>query len=143
MAVKNQNLIWDIKRRLNFGNAGYHSVQNLLSSRLLLKNVKIRMYKAIILPVVLHCCETYFLALREEYRLRVFENRVLRRIFGPKKDEAMGRWRKLHNKELHDLYSLPSMIRIMKLRRMEWAGGILYLALHNCLFSILTTALYL
>jgi hypothetical protein len=79
--VTNQNLIQEeIKRRLNSGNACYHSVQNLLSSHLLLKTVKIRIYKTIILSVVLHGRETWFLALREENRLRVFQNRVLRRI---------------------------------------------------------------
>jgi hypothetical protein len=70
--------------------------QNLLSSRLLSKNVKIRIYKTIILPVVLYGCETWSLTLREEHRLRVFENRVLRKIFGPKRDEVTGEWRKLH-----------------------------------------------
>jgi hypothetical protein len=113
--VKNQNLIQEeIKRRLNSGNACYHSVQSLLSSRLLSKNLKIRLYKTIILPVVLYGCETWSLTLKEEHRLRVFENRVLRRIFGPKRDEVTGEWRKLHNKELHDLYSSPSIIRIIK-----------------------------
>jgi hypothetical protein len=102
--VANQNLIQeDIKKRLNSGNACYYSVQNLLSSRLLSENVKIRIYKTIILPVVLYGCETWSLTLREEHRLRVFENRVLRRIFGPKRDEVIGGWRKLHNEELHDL----------------------------------------
>jgi hypothetical protein len=76
----------EIARRLNSGNACYHSVQNLLSSRLLSKNIKIRIYKTIILPVVLYGCETWSLTLREEHRLRVFENRVLRRIFGPKRE---------------------------------------------------------
>jgi hypothetical protein len=81
--VTNQNLIQEeIKRRLNCGNACYHSVQNLLSSRLLSKNLKIRIYKTIILPVVLYGCEIWSLTLREEHRLRVFENRVLNRIFG-------------------------------------------------------------
>jgi hypothetical protein len=75
-------------------------------------------------PVVLYWCETWFLTLREEHRLRVFENRVLRRIFGPKRDEMMGEWRKLHNKELHDLYSSPSIIRIMKSRRMRWSSHV-------------------
>jgi hypothetical protein len=91
MTVTNQNLIQEeIKRRLNSGNACYHSVQNLLPSCLLSKNIKIRIYKTIILPVVLCGCETWSLALREEHRLRVFKNRVLRRIFGPKRDEVIG-----------------------------------------------------
>jgi hypothetical protein len=80
------------------------------------------MYKMIILPVVLYGCETWSLTLREERRLRVFENRVLRTIFGPKRDEVTGEWRKLHNKELHDLYSSPSIIRIIKSRRVRWVG---------------------
>jgi hypothetical protein len=85
--VTNQNLVQEeIKRRLNSGNACYHSVQNLLSSHLLSKNVKLRIYKTIILPVVLYGCETWYLTVREEHKLRVFENRVLRRIFGPKRD---------------------------------------------------------
>jgi hypothetical protein len=69
-------------------------------------------------------CETWSLTLREERRLRVFENRVLRRIFGPKRDEVTGEWRKLHNDELRDLYSSPSIIRIIKLRRMRWADHV-------------------
>jgi hypothetical protein len=74
--------------------------------------------------VVLYGCETWSLTLREEHRLGVFENRMLRRIFGTKRDEVTGEWRKLHNEELHDLYSSPCIIRIMKLRRMRWAGHI-------------------
>jgi hypothetical protein len=102
MTVTNQNLIHEeIKRRLNSGNACYYSVQNLLSSRLLSKNVKVKIYKTIILPVVLYGCETWSLTLREEHKLRVFENRVLRRIFGPKRNELTGSWRKLQNEELH------------------------------------------
>jgi hypothetical protein len=73
--------------------------------------VKVKIYKTIILPVVLYGCETWSLTLREEHKLRVFENRVLRRIFGPKRDEVMGEWRKLHNEELHNLYSSPEIIR--------------------------------
>jgi hypothetical protein len=92
-----------MERRLNSGNACYHSVQNLLSSRLLPKDIKIRIYKAIMLAVVLYGCETWSLTLREEHRLSVFENRVLRRIFGPKRNEVTGEWRKLHNEELCDL----------------------------------------
>jgi hypothetical protein len=91
---------------------------------LLSKNLKIRIYKMIILPVVLYGCETWSLTLREEHRLRVFEIRVLRRIFGPKRDEVTGEWRKLHNEELRDLYSSPSIIRIIKSRRMRWAGHV-------------------
>jgi hypothetical protein len=93
-----------------------------MSSRLLSKNLKIRIYKTIILPVVLYGCETWSLSLKEEHRLRVFENRVLRRILGPKRDEVTGEWRKLHNKELRDLYSSPSIIRIIKSRRLKWTG---------------------
>ena len=73
----------------------YYSVKNLLSSSLLSKNLEIKIYRTIILPVVLYGCETWSLTLREEHRLRVFENRVLRRVFGPKRDEVTGEWRKL------------------------------------------------
>jgi hypothetical protein len=76
--------------------------------------VKATRYKTIILPVVLYGCGTWFLSLREEHRLRVFKNRVLIKIFGPKRDEMTGGWRKLHNEELRDLYSWPSIIRIIK-----------------------------
>jgi hypothetical protein len=114
----------EIRSRLNLGNARYHAVQNLLSSRLLSRNVKIKVYKTIILPVVLYVCETLSLTLREEHRLRVFENSVLRRIFGPKRDEVTGGWRKLHNEELHGLYSSPSIVRVIKARRMRWAGHV-------------------
>jgi hypothetical protein len=95
-----------------------------LSSRLLSRNVKVKIYKTIILPVVLYGCETWSLALREEHRLRVFENRVLRRIFGPKRDDVTGECMKLHNEELHDLYSSPDIIRQIKSRRMRWAGHV-------------------
>jgi hypothetical protein len=84
--------------------ACYHSVQNLLSSRLLSKNVKMRVYKTIILSMVLYGCETWSLTLRAEHRLRVFENRMLSRIFEQKRDEVTGDWRKLHNEDLHNLY---------------------------------------
>jgi hypothetical protein len=94
-----------------------------LSSRLLSKNLKIRIYKSIILPVVLYECETWSLTLREEHRLRVFENRVLR-IFGPKRDEVTGEWRELHNEELHNVYSSPNIIRMIKSRMMRWTGHV-------------------
>jgi len=101
---KNQNSIQEeIRSKLKSGNACYHSVQNVLSSSLLSKNIKIKIYRTITLPVVLYGCETWSLTLREERRLRVFENRVLRRIFGPKTDEVTGEWRKLHNEELSAL----------------------------------------
>jgi hypothetical protein len=100
----------------------YHSIQNLLSSRLLSKNVKIKIYKITILPAILYGCETWPLTLRNEHRLRVFENRVLRGVFGFKGDEAIGRFRKLPNEELHKLYSSLNKIRMIKSRRMRWAG---------------------
>jgi hypothetical protein len=155
--VTNENLMQEeIKRRLNSGNACYHSVQNLLPSRLLSKVVKIGIYKTLrlcrlirllstwcraaafflesgaalsqeiptviwmstqpalwILLMVLYGCETWSLSLREEHRLRMFENRMLTRIFGPKRDKVTGSWRKLHNGHLHKLYSMPSIIRMI------------------------------
>jgi hypothetical protein len=88
--LTNQNDIHaEIKSRLNAENACYYSVQNVLSSRLISKNLKIKIYKTVILPVVLYGCETWSLTLREEHRLRVFENRVLRKIFGPKSEEVL------------------------------------------------------
>jgi hypothetical protein len=114
----------EVKSRLNSGNAYYCLVQSLLSSRLLSRNVKVKIYKTIILPVVLYGCETWSLMLREERRLRVFENRVLRRKFGPTKDEVTGEWRKLHNEELHNLYSSPDIIRQVKSGQMRWAGHV-------------------
>ena len=93
----------EIKSRQRSGNACYHSVQNLLSSRLLSKNLKIKIYRTTILPVVLYGFETWSLTLREERKMRVFENMVLRRIFGPRTDELTGEYRRLHNEELNDL----------------------------------------
>ena len=95
--LTNQNSIQEeIKSRLKLGNASYYSVQNLLSSSLLSKTLKIKIYRTIILPVVLYGCETWSLTLREGHMLRVFENMVLRRAFGPNRDEVTGEWRKLH-----------------------------------------------
>jgi hypothetical protein len=103
------------------GNDYYHSVQNVLSSTLLSKNIKNKIYRTIIPSVVLYWCKTWSLTLREERRLRVFENRVLGRVYGPKRYEVTGEWRKLHNGELNDLYSSPNIIRLIKQRRMGWA----------------------
>jgi len=88
------------------------------------KNVKIKIYRTVILPVVLCGCETLWLTLRVEHSLRVFENRVLRRIFGPKRDEVTGEWRKLHNEKLSDLCCSPNVVGVIKSRRMRWAGHV-------------------
>jgi hypothetical protein len=103
-----------MKGREKSRNACYQSVQNPLSSSLLSKNIKIRAYRTIILPVVLYGCETWSLTLREEHGLRVFRNGVLRKVFRPKRDEVTREWRRLHNEELNDLYSSPNVIRVMK-----------------------------
>jgi hypothetical protein len=87
------------------------------------KNKKIMIYRTVILPVVLYLCETWLLTLGEERRLRVFENRVLRRLFGPKRDEVSGEWGKLQNEGHNDLYS-PNIIRVIKLREIEWVGHV-------------------
>jgi hypothetical protein len=108
MTIKKKNLVHEeIKIILNLGNAWYHSVQNLLSFHLLSKNIRIKIQKTAILPVVLYGCETWSLTLREEHRLKIYENRVLRRISGLKRDEMIGCRRKLHNEELDNLYSSP------------------------------------
>ena len=91
---------------------------------MLSKKLKIKIYRTIILPVVLYRCETWSLTLREERRLKVFENRVLRRVFGPKRDEVTGEWRKLRNEELNDLYCSLNIVRVSKTRRMRWTGHV-------------------
>jgi hypothetical protein len=119
----NQNLIQEeIKRRLSSGNACYHSVQSFCLPVCCQENLKMGIYKT--MPVILYGCETWSLTLREEHRLRMFENKVLRKIFGPKRDEVTGEWGELDNEELCDLYSSPSIIRIIKSRRMRWAGHV-------------------
>ena len=123
--LTNQNSIQEeIKNRLKSGNACCHSVLNLLFSNLLSKNLQIKIYRTIILPVDLYGCETWSHTLREESRLRVFQNRVLRRIFGPKSDEVTWEWRKLHNDDLNNLYCSPNIVRVIKSRRMRWAGHV-------------------
>jgi hypothetical protein len=104
-------------------NACYYSVRSLYSSHLLSKNIKIRIYKTIILPVVLYGYDTWSLTLREEHRLR--------RIFGPKRDKVTGGWRKLHTEELHNFYSSPSIIRMIKSRMIILYYIILYLFRHS------------
>jgi hypothetical protein len=127
----------EIKSRLKSGNACHHSVQNLLSSSLLSKNTKIRVYRTVVLPVVLYGCATWSLTLREEQRLRVLENRVLRWIFGPKRDKVTGEWRTLYNEELNGLYSSPNIIRVIKLRRMRWAGHVAHMGPGRGAYKIL------
>ena len=123
--LTNQNSILDeIKSRLKSGNACYHSVHNLLFSNLLPANLKIQIYRTIILPIVLYGCETWSLTLKEEPRPRVFEKRMLKRIFVPKRDEVTGEWNKLQNVELNDLYSSTNIVRVIKLRRMRWMGRV-------------------
>ena len=86
--------------------------------------MKIKVYRTKILPVVLYGCETWSLTLLEERKLRVFENMVLRRIFGPRRDEVTGDWRRLLNEEINVLYSSPNIVRVIKSRRMRWAGHV-------------------
>jgi len=99
-------------------------MQNLLSSSLLSINLKIKIHRTIILPVVLYGCENWSLTLREERKLRVFENTVLRRIFGPTRNGVTGEWIKLHNEELNELYCSPDIIGVIKSRRIRWTGHV-------------------
>jgi hypothetical protein len=107
----------ELKSRLNLGNACYHFVQCFVFPPA--RKGKVNTYKTIILPVVLYGCKTWTLTLSEEHRLRMFENRVLRRIFGPTRDKITEEWRTMHNAELHNLYSSPDIIRQIKSRRMR------------------------
>jgi len=118
------------------GNACCHSAQNLLSSSLLSKNLKIKIYRTIILPVV-YGCETWSLTVREERRLSVFENRVLRRIFGSKREEVTGEWRQLRSEELNDRYFSPSIVRVIKWRRMRWTGHVTSMGERRVVYSVL------
>jgi hypothetical protein len=106
------------------------------SSRLLSRNVKVKIYKTIILPLM-YGCETWSPTLREERRLRVFENRVLRRIFGPQRDEVTREWRKLHNEELHILYSSPNIIWQIKSRRTRWVGHVARMGEERSVYKVL------
>ena len=112
---------------MKLGNARCHLVQNILSSNLLSNNNTYQDIQNHKFACCFYGCERYSFTLREEYRLRVFKNRVLQIIFGPKKDEVTGEWRKLHNEQLHDLYCSPNIFRVMKLRRMRWAGHVAHM----------------
>jgi hypothetical protein len=103
---------------------------------LLSKNIKIRIYRAIIFPVVPYGCETWSLTLREEHRLRMFENKALRRIFGRKRDEVTGDWIKLRNEKLRNLYSSPNVIRMIKPRRMKCAGHVARMAVKRNAYRV-------
>jgi hypothetical protein len=122
--ITNQNYIQEvIKGRMKSGNACYHSGQNRLSSTLLSINLEIKKYRKLILPIVLYGFETWLFKLREERRLRLFENRVLRRIFGPKRVEVTREWRKLYNEELNDLYFSPNIFSGDKMEKNEMGGA--------------------
>jgi len=127
----------EMKSRLRLRNACYHSMQNLLSSRLLFKNLKIKVYGTIILLVVLYGCETWSLTLREERKLRVFENMVLRRICGPRREVVTGEWRSLLNEDLNDLYSSLNIVRVIKSRRMRLAGHVARMGEERGVYSVL------
>ena len=108
-----------------------------LSSSLLSKDIKIKIYRTIILSVVMYGCETWSLTTREQRRLRVSENRVLRRIFGPKRDKVTVEWKKLCNEELNDLYSPPNIICVIKLRRMRWVGHMGHMGERRVVYRVL------
>jgi hypothetical protein len=130
-SLTNQNSIHEeIKSGLKSGNDYYHSVQNLLSSSLLSKNIMIKTYTNIILSVVLYGCETCSVTLWDESRLKVFENMVLRRIFVLKRVEMTGECRKQHNEELNDLYFAPNIVQVIRSRRMRWAEYV------ECMWSV-------
>ena len=104
---------------------------------MLSKNLMTKIYRTIILPVVLCRCETWSLTLREERKLRVFENMVLRRIFGPRRNEVTGEWRRLHNEEINDLYSSRNIVRVIKSRRMRWAEHVARMSEERGMYRVL------
>ena len=112
-------------------------MQNLLSSRLLSRNLKIKIYGTTILSVVLYGCETWSLTLREERKLRVFANMVLRKIFGSRRDEVTREWRRLHKEKLNDLYSSPNIVRVIKSRRMRWARHVACMGKEKGVYRVL------
>jgi len=112
-------------------------VQNLFASSLLSKNIKITICRITVVPVTLYGYEIWSPTLREERRLRVFENRVLRRLFGPKKDEVKGEWRKLDKEELNDLHSSPNTIWVIKSRIMSWTGHVAHMGERRGVYRVL------
>ena len=135
-SLTNQNSIHEeIKCRLQSENACYYLVQNLLSSSLLSKNIKVKIYRTIILPFVLHGCETWSPTVSKEHRLRLFGNRVLGKIFGPMKDEVTGEKERQHNDTLYDLYS-PN-IWVIKQRRMRWTQHVAHMGKRTGTYRIL------
>jgi len=136
--LPNENCIHKkIKSRLKSGNTCYHSVQNNLSSSLLSKNGKIKIYRSLILPFVLYGFETWSVTLSEEYRLRVFKNRMLRRIVGPKRDKVTGEQRKLHSQQFYDLYCSPSIIQVIKSRKMSRVGQVVHVRERRGAYKVL------
>ena len=125
----------EIKGILKAGNSYYYSAHTLLSSGLHSKNLKIKINKIITFAVVLYGCETWSLILRDISNVKVSENRILRRIFGPKRD-ANGEWRRFHNEELHSLYRSPN-VRVIKSRRLRWAGHVARIEEDGSAFKIL------
>jgi hypothetical protein len=103
------------------------TLETFKTPKIYVVKLKIKIHRTIILPVGLYGCETWSLTLREERKLKVCENRVLKRVFGPKSDEVTGEWRKLHNEELNDVYSLPNIVRVVKSRRMRWSGHMVHM----------------
>jgi hypothetical protein len=136
--LTDQNSIQEeIKSRLKLGNVCYHSVQDLLPSNLPSKNTKIDIYRATVLPVALYGCETWLLMMREEHTLWLFENRVLRKIFGRRRDGVTGEWRRLHNKELNDVYCSPNIIQVIKSRRMRRVGHVAHMGERRDAYRVL------
>ena len=127
----------EIKSRLASGNACFYSVQKLLTSRLISRKLKLKIYRTVILPVILYGCESWSTTVADEQKLRVFENKILRKIYGPKRDEMTGEWRRLHNEELHGLYDSPDVVKIMKSRRLRWAGHVARMGEKRRLYSTL------
>jgi len=130
-----------IKSRLNSGNVCCHSVQNLLSSSLLSKHLKINVHRTLILPVVLCGCEIWSLKLREERRLRLFENEAFLEKVWASEGDVTGQWGKLHNEELNDLYTSSIMVRVLKSKRVSWVSHVACMGVGRVVYRILVRKL--